>query len=66
MSRLENKVVEDAIQFHSNTKIRINFKDNSYLLITTFSGVLEFELVEPALTSDVVPIGANTLGEGSV
>lgn len=66
MCRLEDKVVESAIQFHSNTKIRIDFKDMSYLLIEVFGGQLNVELVEPTLNSDVIPIGTNTLGEGSV
>lgn len=63
---IENKVVVRAMSFNSNTKLRIDFKDNAYLLVEVFGGVLEVELVEPTLNSDVIPIGTNTLGEGSV
>ena len=66
MNRLEDKVVESAIQFSSNTKLKVSFKDGSYLLVSAFGGVLEVSLVEPTLSGDVIPVGANTLREGSI
>lgn len=46
------------LEFEDGSKCTLQAYDNNYLEIEN--------LVEPTLTSDVVPVGTNTLGEGSV
>lgn len=60
--KYEGKVVECLCK--AKGCIEIYFADNTYIEILIADG--ELVLVESALTSDVVPIGANTLGEARV
>jgi len=44
----------------------IYFTDGSVLDIDCKDGCVDALLIEPTLTNDVIPIGANSLREGSV
>lgn len=47
--------------------VLITFEDGTKLKVCPHKDYyVEVELVEPTLDSDVIPIGANTLGEGSI
>ena len=47
--------------------IVLRFTDSSVLIVRPWDdNCVDVELIEPTLNSDVIPIGADTLGEGSV
>lgn len=55
-----------GVEVLSTGRIDLIFEDRSVLKITAINNRLNLILVEPTLDSNVVPVGANTLGEGSV
>jgi hypothetical protein len=61
---LVGKTIKEATWI-SNKKTILLFEDKSTLTIYGDSQ-LALRLIEPTLDSDVIPIGANTLGESSV
>ena len=66
LNELDGKTVWNT-RTMSRSYVQVFFEDRSVLHISvnTDSG-LNIKLIEPTLNSDVVPIGANTLGEGGV
>jgi len=69
MDKLEELLVGKTIQavtvkteFDKFPIIELLFTDGYFYSLE----ILSHNLIEPTLTSDVIPVGANTLGEGSV
>jgi len=64
---IKGKVVE-SVEFCGEHGVKVLFTDKSYLHIALYEDCAEthMRLIEPTLTNDVVPVGANSLGEGSV
>ena len=66
LSKLDGKTVWDA-RVMSRSYIQVLFEDKSVLHCSVSSdNTLNIKLIEPTLTSDVIPVGTNTLGEGSI
>jgi len=70
---LKGKVIESVETSAEHHKISgifvsmlIYFTDESVLDIDYRDGCIDALLIESTLTNDVIPIGANSLGEGSV
>jgi hypothetical protein len=75
VDKLKGKVVKSAkfTNEHSGYypdmagEVSILFEDGSELIIEPFDcNYVDTTLIESTLNSDVIPIGTNTLGEGSV
>lgn len=73
MDKLKGKVIQLVLTtvggYNANGYIDITivFTDGSKLYVQPSDcNYIETKLIEPTLSSDVIPIGANTLGEGSV
>ena len=66
LNELDGKTVWNT-RTMSRSYVQVFFEDRSVLHISvnTDSG-LNIKLIEPTLNSDVIPVGTNTLGEGSV
>ena len=64
---IKGKVVESA-EFYGTFEVKVLFTDKSYLHIAFYEDCAEthMRLVKPTLTNDVIPIGANSLGKGSI
>ena len=73
MNNLVGKTVKEvsAMPYPTNKALRrsvcITFDDGTKLSITPYEAYfVQVKLIEPTLTNDVIPIGANSLREGSV
>lgn len=70
IKRLSIAMCKYSMDVGRATRLTLELDDGTRIQIrpsmgTTFI-VEESRLIEPTLSSDVIPIGANTLGEGSV
>ena len=66
LSKLDGKTVWDA-RVMSRSYIQVLFEDKSVLHCSVNSdNTLNIKLIEPTLTVNVIPVGTNTLGDGSV